>query len=145
MTEFKVAQGNDFVVRFDIERHRYLIDRVGVATRVPSVTQILGVLDKPGMPWWGMKVGVAGGVEVVRGLPFKDLTADEVVKEMTAQKLTVNHQRDKAGSRGTSVHNIAERYAKTGELTDPDTIPPSERGYVEAFFAWNKRYEPLFD
>jgi hypothetical protein len=27
---------------------------------VPSVTTVLGVLDKPALPWWGMKVGAEG-------------------------------------------------------------------------------------
>src|SRR5690242_3907680 len=27
---------------------------------VPSVTTVLGVLDKPALPWWGMKCGVEG-------------------------------------------------------------------------------------
>ena len=52
----KTAQGNGFTVTFDPAKHAYQID----GKPVPSVTQILGVLDKPGLPWWGMKVGVAG-------------------------------------------------------------------------------------
>jgi hypothetical protein len=33
---------------------------------VPSVTTVLGILDKPGLPWWGMKIGVEGVLELVR-------------------------------------------------------------------------------
>jgi len=33
---------------------------------VPSVTDVLGCLDKPGLPYWGNKVGVDGVLELVR-------------------------------------------------------------------------------
>lgn len=33
---------------------------------VPSVTTVLGVLDKPGLPFWGNKIGVEGVAELVR-------------------------------------------------------------------------------
>lgn len=33
---------------------------------VPSVTTVLGVLDKPGLPYWGNKIGVDGVMDLVR-------------------------------------------------------------------------------
>jgi hypothetical protein len=33
---------------------------------VPSVTTALGILEKPALPWWGMKVGVEGVLELRR-------------------------------------------------------------------------------
>lgn len=33
---------------------------------VPSVTTVLGVLDKPALPFWGNKVGVDGVLELIR-------------------------------------------------------------------------------
>ena len=35
-------------------------DWEGFWDEVPSVSTVLGVLDKPGLPWWGMKVGADG-------------------------------------------------------------------------------------
>ena len=139
----KTAQGNGFTVTFDPERHKYEID----GKPVPSVTQILGVLDKPGLPWWGMRVGVEGVKTLaLRNGPLTtiSLPVDTLVSQLTEHKLTVNHQRDKAGARGTSVHKIAEQFAKTGKAPDPDTLPESERGYVEAFFKFVAEREPEF-
>ena len=33
---------------------------------IPSVTTVLGVLDKPALPYWGNKIGADGVLELVR-------------------------------------------------------------------------------
>ena len=49
------------VVEFQAEpRRRYLVN----GQPVPSVTQILGVLDKPALVWWAMRVGVEGACQL---------------------------------------------------------------------------------
>lgn len=108
---------------------------------VPSVTEVLGVLDKPALPWWGMKVGVAGVLEL--GEATADCsTVDEVVDLLTKHKLTVNHVRDKAGDRGVSVHNALERWAFEGIFPDPDDYPDEERGYVVGVSAFLREVRP---
>lgn len=116
---------------------------------VPSVTTVLGCLDKPGLPWWGMKVGIDGVLELVRrealramemeggyGLihpydwNYQVATVDSVVGLLNEEKLTVNHQRDKAGDRGTAVHDAFEAWATTGQKPDPSIFPPEAQGYV---------------
>lgn len=119
---------------------------------VPSVTTVLGVLDKPALPWWGMKTGVQGvlslyedGLLVGNGSPettylahngFGRATVDTVVDLLTMYKLTVNHVRDKAGDRGQSVHDAFEAWARTGLKPDPSIYPDEERGYVEGLLAF---------
>jgi len=121
-------------------------------TEVPSVTTVLGVLDKPALPWWGMKCGVEGvlalygsGHLVGNGSPETSwlahhyggqATVDSVVASLTEQKLTVNHVRDKAGDRGQSVHDAFEAWARTGLKPDPSIYPDEERGYVEGLLAF---------
>ena len=130
---------------------------------VPSVTTVLGVLDKPALPWWGMKTGIEG----VRTLYSKglirdygnvgiggdeytpniyDLDTDGIVELLTKHKLTVNHVRDKAGDRGQAVHDAFEMWARTGSKPDPQVYPDEERGYVEglcAFLADVPSIEPI--
>ncbi len=43
-----------------------LADDKGWGKKVSSVTEILGILDKPGLPWWGMTMGIEGVLELVK-------------------------------------------------------------------------------
>jgi hypothetical protein len=123
---------------------------------VPSVTTVLGVLDKPALPWWGMTIGVQGVFELIqRGVLLINCEANdfdpvvitpEIVDMLTEHKLTVNHVRDKAGNRGQAVHDAFEAWARTGLKPDPSIFPDEERGYVEgllAFLADVPTIEPL--
>jgi hypothetical protein len=127
---------------------------------VPSVTTVLGVLDKPALPWWGMRVGIEGtlamhnmgllkSISVETGSqqqPALVIEADwgqyavagvEQVEELlTKHKLTTNHVRDKAGDRGMAVHDALEVWAKSGSLPDPEMYPPHEQGYVLGLIAF---------
>jgi hypothetical protein len=99
---------------------------------VPSVSTVLDILEKGGLSWWGMKVGVEGVIELGRREKLAlDETADEIVALLTAEKLTVNHVRDKAADRGTNVHSALESWVETGITPNPDLFPESERGYVQ--------------
>lgn len=112
---------------------------------VPSVSNILGCLDKPGLVWWGQRVGVEGVLELVGRdvIKFQDglcfeyysetlLGVEDVVEFLKQHKLTTNHQRDKAGDRGTSIHDALETWAQTGRIPAPNVYPEEERGYIRA-------------
>lgn len=101
---------------------------------VPSVTNILGVLDKSGpLTWWGMKVGLEGALHLVRDqeLLLTNYTVDELVDLLTEHKLTVNHQKDKAAERGVNVHGALEAWCETTTIPSPTQWQEPERGYVE--------------
>lgn len=123
---------------------------------VPSVTTVLGVLDKPALPWWGMGVGVEGALAlhnmgILRSMQVGHQMAlcyegelgqwyvagkEQVIELLGKHKLTVNHVRDKAGDRGTAVHDALEHWAGTGDLPDPGIFPPNEQGYVLGLIAF---------
>ncbi len=109
---------------------------------VPSVTNVLKVLDKPALSWWGMKTGIAG-VKQLEGVDY--MSEEEILAQLVEKKLTVNHVRDKAGDRGKSVHTAFELWAETGDLPDPDVYPESEWGYISALtkFLTEAKLEPL--
>lgn len=117
---------------------------------VPSVTTVLGVLDKPALPYWGMKVGVEGVLKLLDdghvipgsdGLWVNDfdepIGVDRAVELLVKHKLTVNHQRDKAGARGTSIHNAFENWARFGFAHFPQErdVAPEEVGYLRGLRA----------
>jgi hypothetical protein len=111
---------------------------------VPSVSTILKCLDKPALPWWGMKIGVAGVLELIRehGLRPELSSVEEIVGVpgtpglLTAHKLTVNHVRDRAGERGVTVHDALEDFYVHGDLPNPDLWPEAQRGYVTGLLAF---------
>lgn len=122
---------------------------------VPSVSEILNILDKPGLPWWGMKVGVDGLNELVKrgkvafaqgpdglfpvvdkGGAWDAATNQEIVDLLTLEKLTTNHVKDKAASRGGNVHDALELWGQTKMLPVSESYPEEERGYVEALRAF---------
>lgn len=121
---------------------------------VPSVTQILDVLEKGGLSWWGMKVGAAGVKElydtgvfwdrIYRETVFPD-TVDEVIDLLKAHKLTVNHIRNKAGDRGNSLHAALQYWSENGTLPDPEFYPETEQGYVKGLvgFLEDAQIEPI--
>lgn len=121
---------------------------------VVSVTTALDVLEKGGLPWWGMKVGIEGtlamhNMGLLRSVPYGQQRVmacvgqiaegqsglvvagvDQIVELLTKHKLTVNHVRDTAGDRGQAVHDALEIWAKSGDIPDPEMFPPAEQGYV---------------
>jgi hypothetical protein len=126
---------------------KYEIDGV----EVPSVTTILGCLDKPGLPWWGMDMGVQGVLRLMlehkyqiaewaQRMQAEGLEADgmseSILKLLTEHKMTVNHVRDKAGDRGTRAHNAFEAWAGLGEIPDISDWPLEEQGYGRALLAF---------
>ena len=129
-----------YTIEYFVEPKRaYTIDGV----EVPSVTTVLGCLDKPGLPWWGMKTGVEGvlclagsGILRSEGLDLfytvgPDVvwaTTDNVVKLLTENKLTVNHAKDKAGVRGVGAHKAFEAWPSPGRSLSPRTTPKKRRG-----------------
>ncbi len=141
------------------------------AIEVPSVTTVLECLDKPALPWWGMKTGL----EALRTLVEMELLTigfngqshgfmrpgeaafllpyinedreqkDALVDLVSEYKLTTNHVKAKAADRGTSVHNFLEAWCAIGAEPDVNAVPWEEKGYVlglKAFLADAVGLEP---
>jgi hypothetical protein len=111
---------------------------------VPSVSTVNDVLDKPALKWWGMRMGVQGILDLLENGALgswefetdERITESEIVGRLTEHKLTVNHVRDKAATRGTNVHKSLETWVETGVTPIPEFFPENERGYVQAVVAF---------
>jgi hypothetical protein len=110
---------------------------------VPSVSTVLDVLEKGGLSWWGMKVGIAGALcttaqeELLNDWPGLDgPEVDVIVKRLQAANLDVNKVRDKAADRGTNVHSALESWVESSVTPNPDLFPENERGYVQGLVAF---------
>lgn len=129
------------VVEYQSDPRQYWVD----GQPVPSVTEIIDILQKDGLPWWGMKVGMVGVLKLCDGwndeklASFVDTTLDDLkdknhplMQLMKENGLTTNQIRDQAGDRGSSVHQAFEDYFAHGIEPNPANYPPQEEGYVRA-------------
>ena len=72
-------------------------------------------------------------------------TQESVMALLVEHKLTVNHQRDKAGDRGSRVHDALETWAAMGTVPHPDDFSDEDRGYVQGLsdFLTTANIEPV--
>ena len=122
--------------------------------KVPSVTTILDLFDKPGLPYWAQDVTIdgvmqllnTGAIQMVQ-LPNRDRPVlctpregggwqvagrDQVLEQLKAFGLDKDHVTSQAGDRGQSVHDAFELWSKEGLKPDPSIFSEQEHGYVEA-------------
>lgn len=87
----------------------------------PSVTNIIGILDKPALRYWY-------GREVYRAM-----VADPSLSEKDA--LSKPYQvSESAKDRGSTVHSIVEAWRQS--QAQVDNVPEPFRGYAQAFYQW---------
>lgn len=99
--------------------HAYRLD----GKQVPSVTAILGVLDKPGLPRWAatsVAEFIADNPEFVHNL-LDTMDRDSVVQALKGVPWS---QAKKASSRGTQLHDIAERLLRDEDVEVPEPLAP---------------------
>lgn len=123
---------------FDEEKHRYTMG----SKRMPGVTTILGVLDKPALVWWGMRVGLRAAAQIVQEYDVSTFSTDPQIdgkndvgdweKATKELKLTTNHVRDNAGARGNIAHAGAEEWIKTQKPFDLSTASGEAKGYYQS-------------
>lgn len=105
---------------------------------MPSVTNIIGTLDKPFLLTWYAKLAAESAVETVQKHPglvaSKPTEATKYFKEAGIRKL------DAAGVIGDAVHNAVELLAQGLETEYPENI----NGYIDSFQKFIKSWEPEF-
>jgi hypothetical protein len=96
---------------------------------LPSVTNALGVLAKPGLDAWKIEQGILSALTLPR-LPGEDLGnfAHRVVADM-------GEQVEKAADFGSAIHAACEVYALNKQLPEDPRLLNHLRGWVEWFDA----------
>jgi hypothetical protein len=119
------------------EPRHYAID----GERVPSVTTILRVLDKPALVSWAWNLACEGGAEVVQaGLPIE--SQEEMKQALVDREWGWWQVRDTAGLRGQRLHDALHALISEGQVPSLAEFPEDERGYVQALAAWWTEHEP---
>ena len=94
---------------------------------LPSVTNVLNVLAKPGLDAWKIEQGIMAALTLPRGSEETlDTFARRVVTDM-------GEQVEKAADFGTALHNACEVYALNKQLPDDPKLREHLRSWVEWF------------
>jgi hypothetical protein len=110
-----------------------LVEADGKATRMPSVTTILDVLDKRALKNWFEDHGARGTLAAVRMGELDPLihTDEEAIGIVRALGLGADAARNKAARRGLSIHDALEVYCRTAELPGPESLDENHRPYLQ--------------
>jgi len=94
----------------------------------PSVTNVLGVLAKPGLDAWKIEQGIMAALTLPR-VPDEplDVFARRVVEDMGAQV-------EKAADFGSAIHNACEVYALNNQV-------PEDKGLLAFFEPWRQWFD----
>ena len=94
----------------------------------PSVTNVLGVLAKPGLDAWKIEQGIMAALTLPRQTDEPlDAFARRVVEDMGAQV-------EKAADFGSAIHNACEVYALNTEV-------PTDKGLLSFFEPWRQWFD----
>lgn len=107
---------------------------------LPSVTNIIGVRDKPFLVPWAAKLVATKAVELANAYPQRMKDAPE--KAIHYLKGLANADRDSAATQGSKVHRAAETLALGREM--PTGLSPAEMFYVEKWKKWRSEWQPEF-
>ena len=104
---------------------------------LPSVTNILGILDKPALTWWYVKGALSAAWEsreALRHMPDADTAYN-------AFKSAAHKKRDKAADLGTDIHNVCEALAGDRKLP---SYSATAKPYVDQFLRFVSEHDVEF-
>lgn len=101
----------------------------------PSVTTILGILDKPGIPYAAEKLTVKAAIDLAREgeLP---MSVDGALSRMKARELRFYQVWQGKAKSGTLAHEDLVALGTGAELRDLDEYLPAEQGFIRGVSDW---------
>ena len=100
--------------------------------KLPSVTTITGVFDKPFLIPWAINTAVADAVSKLT--PRQKYTPTEIKKAILASKYAYKEVSEHACNVGTKAHEFIEIFFKEQRLADLDG--PEQQQCANAFLSW---------
>lgn len=142
----KTVRYGDVVVDFEPVKHTYAVHTAtGVESfALPSVTKILGVIDKSeALTWWAFTRTVEAMVAMNNDGVFFS-TAEEAVMYLADKKVRPIDLRDEAATRGTNVHEALTMYAGDDGPPPFHELPEVERPFHQSLAGWVLDTRPVF-
>lgn len=114
----------------------------GSETTVPSVTTILGgALPKGGLEWWGFKLGLAAALELNDRYDQLPASLDAAYEAAKQTDHAPHRALKKAGSRGTDVHEVAEKLLTDGTLPNLPPGTEADEKFIDALVKWYEAHK----
>jgi len=128
----------DIELDFDARKHTYTLNGI----KVPSVTKITGVLDKPALQHWAVNTTLDHLRDTLQAdTPY---TAEQIQGILDDAKGARWRQSREALNIGGDAHDWIERYVKAKLLNisgaEMPTYPPTLAA-VKSFLAWEQEHE----
>ncbi len=144
-----VLYGGAVLLRFDRVRHHYFVTENGSTRRVPSVTQIISVLEKPGLLQWGANCGAELLAKRLR--PGQALDEVEIAELCDAIRFAHRRISGRAKGVGALAHDWIARYlaslVRTLPRMETPPLPVNEQARRACLAArdWldSNHFEPL--
>ena len=105
----------------------------GDVTPLPSVTNVLAVLDKPGLKGWAAE-------QAIRALYGLEALPWDVEIAVERCKYAFNQRAEERADVGTTAHTIAERL--TRDLPLPSDLSDEDEAYADAYMKWWQDADP---
>jgi hypothetical protein len=99
---------------------------------LPSVTNILSVLDKPALKYWAAEMAI----REMHGNSYRDVEA-----AVRAHKNACDRVSKKRADAGTRAHTLAERLTQDHAL--PSSISEEDEAYADAYMAFWSDFQPV--
>lgn len=123
-------------VQFDGARHRYTYN----GEVIPTVTGILGVINKPALVNWSSNMAVdCIKAEIEAGKSYDEIQLNTIFEAARKAHFT---KKKEAGDLGSFVHKWVEQFIKGENPTMP--INEGIKGAVERFLSWVEEHKVKF-
>ncbi len=140
--ERETTEYKDFSVEFMPNSHRYAIVKNGQRRAVPSVTGVLGILEKSALFSWAERMGAEGAVRLEREGKLSETPVENVAYAMRSYGEGATAKRDEGGDRGTSIHEALADYCETGQVPSLSNWPLEHRGFLKALCQFLLKNDP---
>lgn len=122
----------------DGRRRTYWLGEQATENKIPSITTVLGVMEKEGLHFAIEKLTVDAAVQMARngGLP---LEVGEALGQMKGQGLSFRQQWNAKADKGTATHDWLSKL-----MADPDTpVPEDCEPFAQGIEQWRFKYGPV--
>ena len=136
---------NKYLLDFSEDGHSYKVE----GKKQPSVTGIIKILDKPGLPQWAANKTVEYIFD--KSIPFPEYQDRKAwivtTKDLAFAKRNYLNSRDDSAIIGKAVHSWIEGYIRrrlAGEMYTKRRYTESMAPSIEAFLKWEKQFKPEY-
>lgn len=119
------------------KRRQYLVN----GEKLPSVTTVLGILDKPGLMYAAEKLAVQGALQLAEDGALPQ-TVEGALARMKSRELRFWQVWGAKADRGTVTHEELVALATGGALADLDSVAPDQREFLQGAADWFADHRP---